>query len=113
MFSFLVSLRKRFARRPSSGGRNRAMLRYRPHLEILEARLTPTQGLHVVPSAAVANSSLNAPAVISSTDAWAVGEFTSPSSGLPMPLAEHFNGTAWSAVPMAALPPGITANSKA
>jgi hypothetical protein len=82
------------------------MLRYRPQLDNLEARLTPTQGLHVVPSVAVANSSLSAPAVISSTDAWAVGELSSPSTGLPMALAEHFDGTAWSAVPTAALPSG-------
>ena len=103
---FLASLKwLRRKSHPRAGDRRLAC--FRPGLTVLEDRTLPSvSSLHVVPSAPVNNSSLSAPAVISSTDAWAVGEFTSPSTGLPMPLAEHFNGTSWSAVPMAALPSG-------
>jgi hypothetical protein len=68
-------------------------------------------GLQFVPSPAV-NGALNATAAITANDMWAVGSFTPPGSSLPEALAEHFNGTAWSAVPMAC-PPGTTANSMA
>ncbi|HLJ91963.1 MAG TPA: hypothetical protein VKU02_02090 [Gemmataceae bacterium] len=115
MFSLIFSFRKQCGRKPSPEPRDRARFHYHPQLDILEARFAPstTQGLHVVPSPTINSSALNATAVISSSDMWAVGSFAPPGSGLPQPLAEHFNGTTWNAVPMAALPPGITANSMA
>jgi hypothetical protein len=62
-------------------------------------------GLQVVPSPAV-NGAVTATAVIAANDRWAVGSFTPAGSSLPQPLAEHFNGPAWSTVPLAALPSG-------
>lgn len=37
---------------------------------------------------------------ISSTDVWAVGQSINLSSGLPAPLVEHWNGTAWKIIPI-------------
>jgi len=56
------------------------------------------QGLHVVPSPFINNSSLSATAAIADNDIWAVGQIAgSNSSGVT--LAEHFDGTRWSVVP--------------
>ena len=42
--------------------------------------------------------SLNGIAAVSTSDAWAVG--SSSSHGVPAPLAEHWDGTAWTIVPL-------------
>ena len=55
-------------------------------------------GLRVVASPFIANSSLAAAAVIGPSDMWAVGTIGT-GSGPFQTLAEHFNGTSWSAVP--------------
>jgi hypothetical protein len=65
-------------------------------------------GWTVVPSVdpSAGTNVLNGVAVRSSTDAWAVGNFTGPDpddDGLNM-LTEHWNGTAWSQVPTPAVP---------
>jgi hypothetical protein len=65
-------------------------------------------GWTVVPSVdpSAGENVLNGVAVRSSTDAWAVGNFTGPDpddDGLNM-LTEHWNGTAWSQVPTPAVP---------
>jgi hypothetical protein len=55
------------------------------------------QGLVVVPSPQVSGGSLTSTAAITHNDIWAVGGiFTSNGE---QSLAEHFNGTSWSAVP--------------
>ena len=64
-------------------------------------------GWTVVPSAdpSAGENVLNGVAVRSSTDAWAVGNFTGPDpddDGLNM-LTEHWNGSAWSQVPTPAV----------
>lgn len=61
----------------------------------------------VVPNPAPARPGLLGPflsalAAVSPTDVWAVGE-KSTSSGTPVPLVEHWDGTTWSEVPT---PPG-------
>jgi hypothetical protein len=96
------TLFQRASRRPRPRAADRP--RYRPQLEPLEDRTVPS-GLQVVPSPAV-NGTLNKTTVIAANDMWAVGSFTPPGSSVPQALAEHFNGTAWSTVPLAALPSG-------
>jgi hypothetical protein len=81
--------------------------RPRPCLEALDERTLPAvTGLHVGPSAAANHSFLNASAIVAANDAWAVGEFTDPRTGLFQPLTEHFDGTRWTAVPTPALASG-------
>ena len=72
-------------------------------------------GLHVVASPFISNSCLSGAAVIGPADMWAVGDigtggtgcnpFQTVGGGFPLfqTLAEHFNGTSWSAVPTPAL----------
>jgi hypothetical protein len=50
------------------------------------------------PNASPGNNQLNAVASTSATDVWAVGSADN-AAGNPQPLAEHWNGTAWSIVP--------------
>ncbi len=50
------------------------------------------------PNASPGNNQLNAVASISANDVWAVGSADN-AIGNPQPLAEHWNGTAWSIVP--------------
>ena len=57
-----------------------------------------TSGLRVVASPFIANSSLAAATVIGPGDMWAVGTIGT-GTGPFQTLAEHFNGTSWSAVP--------------
>ena len=57
-----------------------------------------TSGLRVVASPFIANSSLAAAAVIGPGDMWAVGTIGT-GTGPFQTLAEHFDGTGWSAVP--------------
>jgi hypothetical protein len=56
-----------------------------------------TPGFQVVPSPTITRSNLTAITTITDNDIWAVG-FTSPFSGTDATLAEHFNGTSWTAV---------------
>jgi hypothetical protein len=42
-------------------------------------------------------TTLNGVSAVSATDAWAVGNYTN-SSGTPVPLTEHWNGSAWTQV---------------
>ena len=57
-----------------------------------------TSGLRVVASPFIANSSLAAATVIGPGDMWAVGTIGT-GTGPFQTLAEHFDGTGWSAVP--------------
>ncbi len=100
----LSTLSRRARRWAKSRAGGRPAPRYRLRLEALEDRTVPS-GLHAVASPAV-NGALNATAVIAANDAWAVGSSTPPGSSVPQPLAEHFNGTTWSTVPLAGLPAG-------
>jgi hypothetical protein len=61
------------------------------------------QGLHIVSSPFVNNSSLNGVAAISDKDIWAVGVV---SGGNDLPFAEHFNGTNWSVISTPAVKQG-------
>ena len=56
------------------------------------------QGLHVVPSPFINNSSLSATAAIADNDIWAVGHIAGSNSSRDVTLAEHFDGTSWSVV---------------
>lgn len=77
---------------------------WRPRLEPLEDRTVPATSLKLVTTPDIAQSYLNATAAISANDVWAVGETI---ANIPQqPLALHFNGTSWSAVPTPALPSG-------
>ena len=61
------------------------------------------QGLHIVPSPFISNSSLNGVAAIADNDIWAVGVVSGRSD---VTLAEHFNGTSWSVIPTPAVQGG-------
>jgi hypothetical protein len=50
------------------------------------------------PNGGVGDSFLNAVVALSPTDAWAVGQFV-PTGQSTVPLAEHWNGSAWTVVP--------------
>ncbi len=63
-------------------------------------------GLHLATTPSVARSYLEASAAVAANDVWAVGAFTSPSTGQYQPFTEHFNGTKWSVVSTPALPSG-------
>jgi hypothetical protein len=55
-------------------------------------------GWRIVPSPAVAGGELLAVAALNAGDAWAVG--TKAVNGVFSPLAEHWNGSTWSVVPV-------------
>jgi hypothetical protein len=59
---------------------------------------TPAWTLVTSPNASPGNNQLNAVASISASDVWAVGSADN-AIGNPQPLAEHWDGTAWSIVP--------------
>jgi hypothetical protein len=61
----------------------------------------PSCGFAVVPSpnASSMDNTLSDVAVLSATDAWAVGEYTVDGSGAVRTLIQHYDGTAWSIVP--------------
>jgi hypothetical protein len=70
------------------------------------------KGLHIVQSPVITNSCLSGADVIAPTDMWAVGDIgtgcnpfqtVGGSSGTFQTLAEHFDGTSWSAVATPAL----------
>jgi hypothetical protein len=64
------------------------------------------QGLHVVPSPFLNNSSiLRGTAAIADNDIWAVGDIATGNTTFQT-LAEHFNGSAWSVVPTPAVQDG-------
>jgi hypothetical protein len=56
------------------------------------------QGLHIVPSPFVNNSSLNGVAAISDNDSWAVGVISGSKASNNATLAEHFDGKSWSVI---------------
>ncbi len=49
------------------------------------------------PNASMENNSLLGVAIVSATDVWAVGSFST--GGIPQTLIEHWNGSTWSIVP--------------
>lgn len=59
------------------------------------------------PAPAGADLGLNGVAAVSAVSAWAVGD-SWPTGGTEAPLIEHWNGTAWAAVPSPAIPGGGT-----
>src|SRR5260370_40423370 len=71
------------------------------------------QGLHVVLSPFINNSSLSATAAIADNDIWAVGDIAGSSSSSDVTLAEHFNGTSWSVVPTPSVKGGAFASGAA
>jgi len=58
---------------------------------------SPSPG-HQVPGSSVSGNELAGAAIISGSDAWAVGDYT-PSSGRQTPLTMHWNDAAWARVP--------------
>jgi len=79
---------------------NRALRSMTPGIDQLESRqmLSTVPGFNIFPSPVIARSSLNAIARISDTDIWAVGNTQPFDTGDDVTLAEHFNGTSWTAV---------------
>ena len=61
------------------------------------------QGLHVVSSPFVNNSTLSGAAIIGGNDIWAVGDIAGSSASAEATLAEHFDGTAWTVIPTPAI----------
>lgn len=59
---------------------------------------------HKVPHSAT-EAAFKDVAVVSGTDAWTVGE-QQPPNGTPTPVAEHWDGTSWSGVPVPPTPTG-------
>jgi hypothetical protein len=61
----------------------------------------PSCGFAVVPSpnASGADNMLSDVAVLSSTNAWAVGEYTADGNGAVRTLIQHYDGTGWTIVP--------------
>src|SRR5262249_31086646 len=57
------------------------------------------QGLQVVPSPFINNSTLSGAAIIATSDIWAVGDIAGSSASAEATLAEHFDGTSWSVIP--------------
>jgi hypothetical protein len=55
------------------------------------------QGLHVVSSPFINNSSLSGTVAITDNDIWAVGSIGNTANNV-VTLAEHFNGSSWSVV---------------
>jgi hypothetical protein len=62
---------------------------------------SPSCGFAVVPSpnASSADNTLSDVAVVSASDAWAVGEYTLDGSGAVRTLIQHYDGTGWTIVP--------------
>jgi len=96
-FSLSGTIRRVFWTRPAV---RQTAPGYRPTLEALDGRtlLSSVTGLHIVASAPLNNSGLNATAEIAPSDVWAVGSFLNSSNNRIQPFAEHFNGTNWSQV---------------
>ena len=114
MLSSLCSVFRRVSRpRPAA---HHTAPRRRPVLEVLDGRtlLSGVTSLHFVTSPNVPNAGLNATSAVPNNpdDVWAVGSFLNSSTNLLTPLAEHFNGTSWSVVPTATLPPGTAGELK-
>jgi hypothetical protein len=67
-----------------------------------------------VPSPSPGQSAqLNGVAAASAASAWAVGSYTSPVTGLSLPLIEHWDGHAWTLVPSPAIRGGTALNGVA
>src|SRR5262245_13744008 len=64
---------------------------------VSDASLGP-QGLQVVASPFINNSTLSAAAIIGADDIWAVGDIGGSTASAEVTLAEHFDGNAWSVV---------------
>jgi len=65
------------------------------------------QGLQVVPSPFINNSTLSGAAIIAGNDIWAVGDIAGSSANTGVTLAEHFDGTGWSVIPTPAVAGGM------
>jgi hypothetical protein len=65
------------------------------------------QGLQVVPSPFINNSTLSGAAIIADNDIWAVGDIAGSSASTEVTLAEHFDGTAWSVIRAPAVAGGM------
>lgn len=72
----------------------------------------PACGFAVVgsPNASGLDNSLFDVAVLSATDAWAVGEYLVDGGGAQRTLIQHYDGTAWTTVPSPNLPTGTGRN---
>lgn len=74
-----------------------------PGIDHLESRQMLTgivPSFSIVPSPTITRSGLNAVARISDNDIWAVGNTQPFNTGDVVTLAEHFNGTSWTSVPI-------------
>jgi hypothetical protein len=71
------------------------------------SRALSQQGLHVVPSPSINNSSLSGTAAIADNDIWAVGQISGSGGSNNVTLAEHFNGSIWNVVPTPAVTGGV------
>jgi hypothetical protein len=88
------------------GAKKARALRASLRVECLEARTLLTKSLVFVPSPAISGLELLTTAAITSDDMWAAGNaVTGP--GAAQPVAEHFDGKAWSVVPT----PSFTSDS--
>jgi len=76
-------------------------------IAVASAPALGAQGLRVVPSPSINNSTLSAAAIIADNDIWVVGDIGSGSASAEVTLAEHFGGTGWSAVPTPAVTGGM------
>jgi hypothetical protein len=56
------------------------------------------QGLQVVPSPFINNSTLSGAAIIADNDVWAVGDISGSVANAETTLAQHFDGTNWSVI---------------
>jgi hypothetical protein len=65
------------------------------------------QGLQVVPSPFMNNSTLSGAAIIADNDIWAVGDIAGSSASTEITLAERFDGTGWSVIPTPAVTGGM------
>ncbi len=65
------------------------------------------QGLQIVPSPVINNSTLSAAAIIADNDIWAVGDIGGGSASAEVTLAEHFGGAGWTVVPTRAVAGGM------
>jgi hypothetical protein len=70
------------------------------HLESRQLLTGSVPSFSIVPSPTITRSSLQAVARISDTDIWAVGNTQPFNTGDVVTLAEHFNGTSWTSVPI-------------
>jgi len=58
----------------------------------------PAWGTEPTPNAGSPRNTLNAVHAVSSSDVWAVGSYEAAGFNHPRPLAERWNGTAWSSI---------------